>query len=69
MSIDPGQLVLTPEEQLLLKVLAAHKVIPLDEAARQSGLSPSQILDFAARYPNLILFFGGDCPVVCQAVE
>jgi hypothetical protein len=52
----------------LLELLDRRKVVPLEEAARLSGLPGELIENYARTHPNRVGLFGGACPVVCQAV-
>lgn len=53
---------------VLLDVLARLKVLPLEEAARLTGLPQERIEQHARKYPDRIRLFGGPRPVVAQAV-
>jgi hypothetical protein len=52
----------------LLELLQKHKVLPLEEAARRSGLPQERIENYARAHPDRVCLFGGVCPVVCLAV-
>jgi hypothetical protein len=52
----------------LLDLLRNRKVVPLDEAIRQTNAAAEAIEIFARQHPDRICFFSGHQPVVCLAM-
>jgi hypothetical protein len=52
----------------LLELIARRKVAPVDELAALTHWSKEEIEDYARTHPLHVRWFGGPCPVVCQAV-
>jgi len=57
------------QEELLLALLDMNKVMRVEEAVIQTGLTMLQIQEFARSHPDLVLYMGGETQVVCQAVQ
>jgi hypothetical protein len=52
----------------LLDLISRIKVVPAGEAARETGCTLEQLEAYARAYPLHLRWFGGSCPVLCQAV-
>jgi hypothetical protein len=52
----------------LLDLISRIKVIPAGEAVRETGCTLEQLEAYARAYPLHLRWFGGPCPVLCQAV-
>jgi hypothetical protein len=57
-----------PRKEALFDLIAKMKVFPAGEAARETGCTLEQLEDYARAYPLYLRWFGGPCPVLCQAV-
>jgi hypothetical protein len=56
------------QPDVLLGILQARKVVPLDEAIHLTDLSADELEKFAAWHPDRVCYFGGERPVLCIAV-
>jgi len=57
-----------PQKDALLDLISRIKVIAAGEAARETGFTLEQLEAYARAYPLHLRWFGGSCPVLCQAV-
>jgi hypothetical protein len=57
-----------PDGDTLLELVARLKIVSAAEAARQTAWPLEKIKDYARTHPLHLGWFGGSCPVVCQAV-
>jgi hypothetical protein len=57
-----------PRKDALLDLISRIKVIAAGEAARETGFTLEQLEAYARAYPLHLRWFGGSCPVLCQAV-
>jgi hypothetical protein len=57
-----------PCADALLDLVSRCKVVSANDAARETGCTVEQIEDYAQTHPLHLRWFGGPCPVVCQAV-
>jgi len=53
---------------VLLELISRRKVVSLDEVVRATSWPREEIEDYARTHPLHVRWFGGSCPVVCQAV-
>jgi hypothetical protein len=57
-----------PRKDALFDLVSRIKVVPAGEAAGETGCTLEQLEAYARAYPLHLRWFGGSCPVLCQAV-